>query len=96
MNTRPIKTTYYGPSMGRNKPKPVVKITRGSRIAECLPNVARLMTTNNRHNAVVAEVVDETYGELLFVATYFPGEKFQTVFEHDVKRPVCIPYYEEN
>jgi hypothetical protein len=87
---RTIKTTYYGPSPGRGKAKPVIKVTHGSRIGECLPNVSRMMTQNLRGDAVVAEVVDETYGELLLVATYFPGEKFNTVFEQDVKRPVCI------
>lgn len=94
-STRSIKTTYYGPSPGRGKPKPVVRTTRGSRISECLPNVARMLTRNNRWNAVVAEVVDEEYGELLFVATYFSGEKFNTIFEHDVNRPVCIDMFEE-
>ena len=87
---RTIKTTYYGASPGRGKKKPVVRITRGSNIKECLPNVARFMTTNPRWNAEVAEVVDEAYGELLLVATYFPGEKFNVVFEQDVTRPVCI------
>ena len=87
---RTIKTTYYGPSPGRGKSKPVVRVTHGSRISECLPNVARFMTVNPRWNAVVAEVTDETYGELLLVATYFPGERFNVVFEQDVNRPVCI------
>lgn len=85
---RTIKTTYYGPGRGKNKP--VIKITRGSRIGECLPNVTRMLTQKLRGDAVVAEVYDETYGELLLVVTYYPGEKLQTVFEHDVNRPVCL------
>jgi hypothetical protein len=94
---RPIKTTYYGPKEGRGKNAyhPEVQVTRGSRIEECLANVARKMTRNNQVGAVVAEVVDETYGELLLVATYFPGEQFQVVMEQDVHRPVCITNYEE-
>lgn len=93
MNTayeRTIKTTYYGASPGRGKAKPVVRTTRGSRISECLPNVARFMTVHARWGAVVAEVTDELFGELLLVATYFPGEKFNVVFERDVTRPVCL------
>lgn len=87
---RTIKTTYYGPSAGRGKAKPVIKRTRGSRIGECLPNVTRMMTQGLKGDAVVAEVHDETYGELLLVVTYFPGEKLQVLFEQDVTRPVCI------
>jgi hypothetical protein len=87
---RTIKTTYYGPSPGRGKAKPVVKITRGSRIGECLPNASRMLTTRLNGDAVVAEVTDELFGQLLLVATYFPGEKFNVIFEQDVNRPVCI------
>lgn len=87
---RTIKTVYYGPSPGRGKPKPVIKITRGSRLAEVGPNIMRMMTSKLKGAAIVAEAHDETYGELLLVATYFPGEKFNTVFEQDVVRPVCI------
>lgn len=92
MSERTIKTTYYGPAKGRGKDarKPVIKTTRGSRIGECLPNVVRMLTQNLRGQAEVAEVYDETFGELLLVVTYFPGEKMQTVFEQDVTRPVCI------
>jgi len=89
-SSRTIKTTYYGPSPGRGKQKPTIKTTRGSRLGECLPNVTRMLTQNLRGQAVVAEVYDETYGELLLVVTYFPGEKMQTMFEQDVNRPVCI------
>lgn len=87
---RTIKFVYYGHSPGRGKPKPVVKVTHGSRIDECLPNVSRMMTRKLHGDAVVAEVHDETYGELLLVASYFPGEKFNVVFEKDTTRPVCI------
>lgn len=87
-STRTIKTTYYGPGRGKNKP--IIKVTRGSRIGECLPNVTRMLTQKLRGDAVVAEVYDETYGELLLVVTYYPGEKLQTLFEQDVNRPVCI------
>lgn len=89
---RTIKTTYYG--AGRGKKKPVVQTTRGSRIEEAAANVVRWMTRKNRHLAVVAEVVDTTYGELLFVATYFPGEQFKIQFEKDVTRPVCITNFD--
>lgn len=87
-STRTIRTTYYGPGRGKNKPK--IKETRGSLIGECLPNVTRMMTTKLKGEAIVAEVYDETYGELLLVATYFPGEKFTVIFEKDVNRPVCV------
>lgn len=94
MSERTIKTTYYGHSVGRGRKKPVVQTTYGSRIEEAAANVTRWMTRKNRHLAVVAEVVDLTYGELLLVATYFPGEKFSIAFEKDVTRPVCITNYE--
>ena len=87
---RTIKTVYFGPSPGRGKPKPVIKVTHGSRLSEVGPNVMRMMTRNLHGDAVVAEAHDEMYGELLFVATYFPGEKFAVVFEQDASRPVCI------
>jgi len=87
---RTIKTTYYGPSPGRGKQKPEIRITRGSRIGECLPNVTRMLTQKLKGDAVVAEVHDEMFGELLLVVTYFPGEKLTVMFEHDVSRPVCI------
>jgi hypothetical protein len=90
MSERTIVTTYYGPSAGRGKQKPKIKVTRGSRIGECLPNVTRMLTQNLKGDAVVAEVHDEMFGELLLVVTYFPGEKLQVTFEQDVTRPVCI------
>lgn len=90
---RPIKTTYYG-AAGPGETKPVVATTRGSRIEEAAPNVTRFMTRKNRHLAVVAEVIDTTYGELLMVATMFPGEPFTIQFERDVHRPILITNYE--
>lgn len=90
MSDRTIKTTYYGASPKRGKQKPVVRITRGSRIGECLPNVTRMLTQNLKGDAVVAEVYDEIFGELLLVVTYFPGEKLNVMFEQDVTRPLCI------
>lgn len=90
MTNRTIITTYYGPSPGRGKDKPVIKITRGSRIGEIGPNIMRMMTRRMNGDAVVAEAYDDEYGELLLVASYFPGEKFNTVFEQDVSRPVYI------
>lgn len=94
MTERTIKTTYYGPSPSRGKKKPAVQTTHGSRIEEAAANVVRWMTRKNRHLAVVAEVVDTTYGELLLVATYFPGEQFRIVFEKDVTRPVCVTNFD--
>lgn len=87
---RTIKFTYYGPSPSRGKNKPVVKTTHGSRIDEVLPNVSRMMTRKLKGEAVVGEAYDDEFGELLLVATYYPGEKFNVVFEQDVNRPVCI------
>lgn len=86
--SRNIKTVYYG-AAGPGERKPVVRVTRGSRIAEALPNVARMLT-GGRWAADVAEVTDEEYGELLFVVSYFSGENLTVLFEHDVTRPVCI------
>lgn len=92
---RPIKYTYYGGYKGKNKI--VVATTRGSNIAEVLPNVSRFMTRKSaRYGAVVAEVIDEeNFNELLLVATYWPGEKFNVIFEQDVHRPVCLTNIEE-
>lgn len=94
---RPIRYDYYGPKTGRGPKakRPLIKTVRGSNIAEVGANVTRWMTRKNRHLAEVCDVTDETYGELLLVATYFPGEKFQIVFEQDVHRPVCVTYFEE-
>lgn len=90
----PIVYTYYGASPGRGKKKPKVKQYRGSSYEEVAANVTRWMTRKNRHVAVVAEVTDETYGELLLVATYWPGEKFQIAFEQDVTKPVCVTNFD--
>jgi hypothetical protein len=87
---KPFIYTYYGPSPGRGKKKPVVKIYRGSNIGEISANVARWMTRTARGMAVVGEVHDEEYGELLLVASYFPGEKFQIIFEQDTTKRVFI------
>ena len=83
--TRPLITTYYGPG----KHKPVVKITRSSRIEETLPNIVRHMTAND-YGAVVAECVDEEYGELLYVATYMIGESFKVMFQKQTSKVVCV------
>lgn len=95
-HTRPIRYDYYGPKIGRGKDakRPRVKTIRGSNIAEVNANVARWMTQKNSFGAEIADVTDETYGELLCVATYLPGEKFQIVFERDVHRPVCVTDFE--
>lgn len=82
---RTLITTYYGPG----KHKPVVKTTRSSIRDEVGPNVLRHMTRND-YGAVVAVVHDCETAELLLVATYAIGKKFQVVFESDVKNPVCI------
>lgn len=86
-NTRTIKTTYYGPGRGKNKP--VLKTTMGSNRDEIGPNIMRHMTRND-YGSVVAEAYDIETAELLLVATYEIGRKFQTVFEADVSNPVCV------
>lgn len=94
---RPIRYDYYGPKQGRGKDakRPLLKTVRGSNIAEVSANVTRWMTRKNKFHAEIADVTDETYGELLLVATYLPGEKFQIVFEQDVTRPVCVTYIDD-
>lgn len=87
MNIRTLKTTYYGP--GRGKDKPIVKVTHSSRRIEALPSVCRHMQAND-YGAVVAMVHDEETAELLLVVTYTIGSKLQVVFEADVKNPVCL------
>lgn len=94
---RPIRYDYYGPKIGRGKDakRVLIKTVRGSNIEEVNANVARWMTRKNRWYAEICDVTDETYGELLLVATYLPGESFKIVFERDVTRPVCVTYFEE-
>jgi hypothetical protein len=87
---RPFIYTYYGPSQGRGRKKPVVMRYRGSNIGEIAANMVRWMTRKAKGAAVVGEVHDEEYGELLLVATYFPGEKFQIVFEQDTTKRVYV------
>jgi hypothetical protein len=84
---RTIKTTYYGPGRGKNKPE--VKTTLGRNREEIGPNIMRHMTRND-YGAVVAEAYDIETGELLLVATYFIGEAFKVTFEPDVSNPVCV------
>ncbi len=81
----PFITVYYGP--GRNKP--VVKTTHGRNFDEALPNVARHMTRND-YGAIVAEVTDAETAELLLVATYKMGEKFNVAFQAVKGHPICV------
>jgi hypothetical protein len=93
MTTRTIQTTYYGP--GRGKKKPVVRVTYGSNRHEILPNIMRRLT-QNLDGAVVVEVIDQEYGELLLVVTMWPGESIRVVFKQDVKNPVlCTNFSKE-
>lgn len=92
---RPLKFTYYSGMKGRKKVE--VCVTRGSNIAEVLPNVSRFMTRKGwKYGAVVGEVIDEANNnQLLLVATYWPGEKFSVMFEQDVTRPICLTDFGE-
>lgn len=84
---RTLVTTYYGP--GRGKDKPIVKVTRGSRLEEVAANISKHMTQNH-YGATVASTQDEETGQLLLTATYHIGESLKFYFFADVDRPICL------